>query len=98
MADVPPRPTTWDHKEPRTIANHELRSVPYRISSALHRAAGTPPCPATRGGLCAMCGTAYRLVVEAAGPLILEAAVTKMAAALGARNIDLHPRCADDIA
>jgi len=88
----------WDHKAPKSIARdvYGFQSVPYRISAALHRAAGTPPCPATQHGLCQMCGTAYRLVVECAEPLILEAAVKKMAAALGHGHIDMHPRAADD--
>lgn len=83
---------SWDHKLPKSIlSDHDLRCIPYAISSALHYTTGIPQCDSHHGGLCAMCGNAVRLVVQRVEPMILEAAVTKIAKALGLRQIDLHP-------
>lgn len=82
----------WDHKLPKSIlSDYDLLCIPYAISSALHYSTSIPPCAATRDGLCAICGNAVRLVVQAAEPKIIDAAVTRMADAVGRGQIDLHP-------
>jgi hypothetical protein len=89
----------WDHKLPKSIlSDYDLRCIAHGISSALHYTTGVPHCGPSRHGLCAMCGNAMRLVVQSAEPRILERAIQRMAGALGAHNIDLHPRSTDDTA
>jgi len=44
-----------------------------------------------------MCGSAVRLVLQAAEPKIMETVIKKIAGTLGHRNINLHPPVANDI-
>lgn len=80
----------WDHSLPRSIlSRYDLESLVHRISGPLHHCTGTTQCKSH--DLCAMCGDAVRLVVQAAEPKILDAAFTTMATAVGYGLIDLHP-------
>jgi hypothetical protein len=82
----------WDHKLPKSIlSDYELNCLPYAISSYLHHCSGIPACDAHHGGLCAMCGNAVRLVVQAAEPKIIDATITRMARAVGRSRIDIDP-------
>jgi hypothetical protein len=89
----------WDHKLPKSIlSDYELNCLPYAISSYLHHCTGTPSCQAeSHAPLCAMCGNAVRLVVQAAEPKIIDAVLHRAAHAVGRDRMDLYPlRRGDD--
>ena len=87
----------WDFRLPKSmLSDYEMRVVAYGISSALHHTTGIPSCRDPGPTLCAMCGNAVRLVLQAAEPKLIEAFLHKSARALGLHYIDLHPRSADD--
>jgi hypothetical protein len=84
----------WDHKLPTSIlSDYELNCLPYTIRPYLHHCVGTPMCK--DHDLCAMCGNAVRLVVQAAVPKIIDAVLERAAKAVGC-NIDLHPQWRGD--
>lgn len=95
MSDAAPQLSSnglprWNHSHPRSIlSGRDLEGLVYRIRDALHHTSGIPACH--RNDLCAMCGNAVRLVVQAAEPMIIDAAITKMAAAVGRNRIDIDP-------
>lgn len=77
----------WDGVLPKSIlSDYDLRVVAYSIRSALHYTTGTPEC----ADLCAMCGNAMRLVVQAAEPAILDNAVASMARSVGRDSAGRH--------
>lgn len=83
----------WDHKLPRSIlSDYDLKCSAFGISSPLHYVTGLPHCHTSSfGSLCAMCGNAMRLVVQHVEPKIIDAAISRMADAVGRQNIDIHP-------
>lgn len=86
----------WDFKKPRSIlSDYDLDCIAYSISSAMHYCTNTQQCHPS-GPLCAMCGNAMRLVVQAAEPRIIDRVLEKAARAVGREHVDLHPRCGDD--
>lgn len=82
----------WDHHlyQGSVLSDYDQRCLPYAISQYLHHVTGIPHC---NGGatICAMCGGAVRLVLQAAEPKIIDAIIQKQAWSVGRRNIDLHP-------
>lgn len=90
-----PAPPLWDHKLPKSIlSDYDLGCLVYAITSPMHYCSGIgSDC---HDGPCAMCGNAVRLVVQAAEPRIIAAAIKRMAGALGVRNIDLNPHSHGD--
>jgi hypothetical protein len=79
-----PKVPLWDHKlyDRSVLSDYDQRCLPYAISQYLHNVTGIPHC---NGGntICAMCGGAVRLVLQAAEPKIKRAIVEKMQRDLG---------------
>lgn len=90
-------PPRWDHRlfERSILSDYDQKTLVYSISSYFHNTTGIPHC--RPDSVCMMCGSAVRLVLQAAEPKIMETVIKKIAGTLGHRNINLHPPVANDI-
>lgn len=86
----------WDHSlfKGSVLSDYEQRVIAFGISQYMHNVTGIPNCRPTLAApsICAMCGSAVRLVLQAAESKIIDAVLTRQARALGRPRIDLHPR------